>query len=291
MRVRCCFTFEALLRSLSEDRRRYILRGVFQLMIAYSLGTNSLCLLAQRSAEDTSLLAPSSSSVRNANPASTIKAPAKIALLVMPQSAESARIALTYNQKVGHKRVQQEIRDFVRFAGGEVAGRVEIRDYSLNPDNLRRFPVTTSAEFAILRSPLFQDSMPRILPFLQAYRAWRSIDILFHLPGAERAEETLHFTRDTLSVWLTRDSGAYSYHAEIAPGNANLPIPVFGVEPSAPAAPSSTETNVALRTNGPTVSASRFPLLLILAGSGLISGVILYFILMRRSVSNISIHH
>jgi hypothetical protein len=217
-------------------------------------------------------------------------APAKVAILVIPESADSARVALTYSGKVERKRVQQEIANLARFAGGRLAGKVEIRDYSLNPNNLRHFPVTTSAEFQLVQSPQFQDAEPRVLPYLQAFRKWGSLDVLFNLPGATESAGAMQFQSEPMSAWLFRDNGVYRVHAEIARGEAALPIPAFVPESAPPAVVPSGSGALSAAERTTASEPSSWPMMLIIAGGGLACGAGLYLLAARRSASKVSVH-
>jgi hypothetical protein len=215
-------------------------------------------------------------------------APAKVAILVMPESADSARVALTYHRKAPRKQVQQEIANLARLAGGRLSGNVEIKDYSLNPHNLSHFPVTTSAAFTLVQSPQFQDAEPRVLPYLQAFRTWGSLDVLFSLPGATESGGAMRFQSAPMSVWLFRETGVYRYHAEIVGGEAALPIPAFVPEPASSAA----ETSGAIRTPERLTASepSSWPMMLLIAGGGLVCGAGLYLLAVRRSGRKVSAH-
>lgn len=282
---RCCSTFWGSGPKPFTQKRGKRLRSFCQIALGLLLAVSAAPLIAQ-TGSDTKPKPSSPSSDSSQLPG---QATARVALLVLPQSANAARVALTYNVKVGHKQVRREVEALARFAGGQVAGPVKIRDYSLNPDNPRRFPVTTSAEFDLLASQ-FQDAAPHLLPYIQAFRIWGSIDVLFHLPGANATPVVSRFQSQLLNIWFYQDNGVYRYHAEVAGGKEDLPLPSFATNAPANQSLLPGETSEGAQAGTAPVPASRFPLMLILAGSGLICGVLLYFLAVRRSMGKISLH-
>jgi len=156
---------------------------------------------------------------------------------------------------------------------------VHIEDASLDPQNLKRFPVMTAAQFLLTRAPQFQDDEPRILPYIQAFREWRSIDILVHLSGVVASDQPQLFESAAMSVWLYRDQGMMRYHAELGKANSAdaLPPPQFN-QPAQPATIGGA-TRVEAKPDG----ASLLPLLLMGIGASLAGGACLYIIAMKRT--------
>ncbi|MCS6775129.1 MAG: hypothetical protein RMJ43_13050 [Chloroherpetonaceae bacterium] len=217
-------------------------------------------------------------------PARTSTRTANVAILVTPTSAHSARVALAYAGKVPHSRVRKQVLRLVTLTGGKLTSGIRLEDASLDPGNSRRFPVMTAAEFSMDLGRQFQEDEPVVLPYLKAFREWRRIDLLWHLPGAG-SEPVRRFESPVMSVWRFRDAQMLYYHADIHDNAAELPAPDFAVAHAghpdrthivdAGSAPGGTRS--------PGDTGSLLPVLLIGTGAVLSGGAILYLLAVRWS--------
>jgi hypothetical protein len=205
-------------------------------------------------------------------------------LFVHPDSPTTARIGLSYRKLVPHKQVEKEIAKLLSVSGWKLVGKPAISDGSVRPDNPKRFPPTTSAEFKVADAPQFHDNAPVLAPYLQAFQAWDHIEIMFVTTDLVPYNGVTEFHDPALDVTLSKSDGVYDYRITIREHSKKLPDVIPSAQEKVAQSSSKRGTTAESAPNGSTAvtpttanSASVFwPYTLILVGSLLVVGVACY---------------
>jgi len=161
-------------------------------------------------------------------------------------------------------------------------GRLHIEDSSPRPDNLKKFPKTTGAEFFLRQAPQSLDGAPTLQPYLRAFQAWDHLEVMFRLPsGAANSDQV--FESSAMRIHLFQNEEVYRYEVDVRDHAAPLPA---RIEFSSPASPSPVVP--AGPVARPTGSTSPFALLLIAVGACLAGCAGVWLLLSRRTVSGVS---
>ena len=210
---------------------------------------------------------------------------ADVVILVTPRSAEEAKVALVYNNSIPKDRVRHEIKLLIKATGGELGNDLAIDSKSIQPNDLKRFPIRSGASFTLLHSPQVHDLSPTLAPYLSAFQAWNHIEVIFSLPDLSEYNGIQTFESPELSVTLLRDPGVYRYEASIREHKKPLPeLVVVRNASSAIARVAPPPDPVISKENRvkQEPSASVLPIVLFLLGSCLTGGVAGYLFLARR---------
>ncbi|MCW3096037.1 MAG: hypothetical protein JWL77_1655 [Chthonomonadaceae bacterium] len=207
-----------------------------------------------------------------------------VMLFVHPDSPSTARIGLSYRKLVPHKQVEKEIAKLLSVSGWKLIGKPAISDASARPDNPKRFPPTTSAEFSVADAPQFHDNAPVLAPYLQAFQEWDRIEIMFVTTDLVPYNGVTDFHDPALDVTLTKSDGVYDYRIAVREHLKKLPDVIPSVQEKVAQSSVKRGTTAESAPNGSTAvtpapanSASVFwPYTLILVGGLLVVGVACY---------------
>jgi hypothetical protein len=216
-----------------------------------------------------------------APPGEPSQTPADVIVLVLPGSQDTARVGVAYRQRVPHARVTREIGRLAEKTGWRLGNDLVIRDESVHANNIVKFPVTTGAMFTLTQAPQVTGGIPALMPYLRAFQAWNTVEVMFGLPDLKPYRGIAKFDSTEFSARLIKNPNVYRYEVAIREHGKALPEPP-AVEPkTVPDAASSSSGAMAARTGAP--ASPSLPLMLILAGAGLIGGGGIYLLLSRRS--------
>ena len=195
-----------------------------------------------------------------------------VTILVIPTSGDTARVAIAYRRRVPRARVVEEIGK-LRAAGWGVGGRLDISDGSLRSDA----PKTTYGQFALVKAPQVVNNAPAVLPYLQAFQGWDHVTVVFQLSELTPYNGVDSFESRAIVVRRAPGENAYRYEALIQDHKGKLPTlnSVDGqITPGLhqPAAKAGAGMAIPL-----------LPLMLILLGTGLLSGVFVYSWISKRA--------
>ena len=229
--------------------------------------------------------APCMGQVSQPQEASGLKSQTDVIVLIVPQSAELANVALVYQNRVPEDRVRREINLLIKATGGKLGSDIHIETKSLQPNALSRFPSRTGANFTLLNSPQVHDSAPTLAPYLTAFQSWNHIEIIFSLNDLVPYNGIEEFDSQGLTVKLDKQPGVYCYEVDIR--EHDKPLPALIVERKASPVPSTSASvpvpNSIVEAEKPVPPASTLPMALFLAGCALTGGVVIYLALARKS--------
>lgn len=201
---------------------------------------------------------------------------ADVTVFVIPDSADTARVALVYNGVVPTNRVRSEINRLTE-AGWVINSDLRIEDRSVRPDISDAGPVNTGAFFSISKAPQVQDNAPVLLPYLKAFQNWKHITVLFNISDIEPYNGITQFDSDAVIVRLIPQEGAYRFEALILDHKRTLgPFPVNRE-------PKPNKTSVASTTTDGHSPGWLLPLMLGLLGVGVLGGIVVYLIVARHA--------
>ncbi len=201
---------------------------------------------------------------------------AQIGILVSPQGNNIYRVALSYEKRVNPSKVRQEIDALAQNTQGSLIGQPLIQDYSLDPSQLKLFPVTTSAIFLLSYNSAGNQTFQSLPAYLEAFRHEKHLQILFVSSGEGGERQNQEFTTPELKVTLTRSQGVERYDARILSDKGTLPVPVFAVSQNRVQEIPKDSANKPVESSGGSISR----ILLVLLG-GLGAGIAIYLIATR----------
>ncbi|HLK59576.1 MAG TPA: hypothetical protein VKU00_23645 [Chthonomonadaceae bacterium] len=140
------------------------------------------CLLSCLILSGTPVFGQTQQEGTDSSAASPAQANADVIVLVIPQSADQAQIALVYQNRVPEERVRREVQLLAKASGGKLADDLKIESKSIRPRDLTNFPIRTGASFTLLHSPQVHDSAPTLAPYLTAFQSWDHVEVIFSLP-------------------------------------------------------------------------------------------------------------
>jgi hypothetical protein len=144
-----------------------------------------------------------------------------VTIFVIPTSGDTARVSLAYRKRVPHMRVRQDIGKLA-VNGWSVAG-IRITDASIRPDDTIHAPVTTGAEFSLVKARQVVNNAPAVLPYLQAFQENDHISVVFNLSDLKPYNGVEDFVSDALVVRRMPEVNAYHYEALIQDHKGRLP--------------------------------------------------------------------
>jgi hypothetical protein len=218
-----------------------------------------------------------------AAPVDPTQKPADVIVLVRPLSADTANVGLVYRQRVSHDRVKREITRLTESSGWRIGRDLVIKDESVHADNTAQFPVTTGAMFTLTQAPQIANGVPALMPYLHAFQKWNIVEVMFGQSDLTPYRGPDKFDSAAYSVRLIKNPNVYRYEVAIREHDRALPEPPAVAAKTAPDSASVSSGAMAARAGLPTPPS--LPLMLILAGAGLIGGAGIYRLLTRRTPS------
>lgn len=210
-------------------------------------------------------------------------------LFVRQSSPTTARIGLSYGKKIPHGRVEIEIKKLLTVSGWKLSGTPSISDETMRPDDPKRFPPKTGAEFEVADAPQFHDNAPTLAPYLKAFQSWDHLEILFATTDLVPYNGVTSFRSPALDVTLEKSDGIYDYRVTIRDHSGELPalIPdrasaganVGTTTPTGTAAQLPRSSVASTETNS---TSSFWPYALIIVGGVLAGGVGIYLFAKRQ---------
>ena len=204
----------------------------------------------------------------------------QVGILISPQGNNTYRVAISYPKRVAESKVKQEIAALVQNTQGNLLSPPVIQDYSLYPEKLKRFPVTTSAMF-VLAYVAPSDQAFSILPaYIGAFRAEKNLQVIFVSQGERGEQNPQEFTTPEMKVILTRSVGVERYEVQIRAEQGKLPPPIFSVSQK------KTQESVKSPANQPAKPlGSNFSRILLIVLGGLGAGVTIYLVATRLATA------
>ena len=189
-----------------------------------------------------------------------------------------------YGKIVPHAQVRSEVGRLLAMTGWELATDLPIQDARVNPD----YPKTTGTMFTLQKAPQLQKGVPALRPYLKAWQALSTLEVMFALPEAQASPNVERYENKAFVAELHKSLGVYRYEVTLKDHQGELPE--LGTSVSLPptstnqeSSPSETKPNI---KQEPSRSTSNLPVLLIVMGGILCIGAATYMSLSRRSPRN-----
>lgn len=161
----------------------------------------------------------------------------QVGILVSPQGNNLYRVAISYPKRMAAAKVMQEIAALVQNTQGNLLSPPIIQDYSLaddpggtrpiSPEQLQRFPVTTSVQFVISYMAPSEQAFAILPAYIGAFRAEKNLQVIFVSRGEQGELSSQEFVTPEMKVILTRSVGVERYEVQIRAAKGNLPAPIF----------------------------------------------------------------
>lgn len=205
----------------------------------------------------------------------------QVGILISPQGNNLYRVAISYPKRVAESKVKQEIATLVQNTQGNLMGPPIIQDYSLDPTQLKRFPVTTSAMFVVAYVAPSDQAFSILPAYISAFRSEKNLQVIFVSQGEQGELTPQEFVTPEMKVILTRSVGVERYEVQIRAEKGNLPVPIFSVSQKKTQESPKSAANQAKKQKSS--NGSRI-LLVVLGGLG--AGLIIYLAATRLMLSH-----
>lgn len=211
--------------------------------------------------------------------------PADVIVLVIPTSADTARIGLAFRQHRSTRSVREDIARLSAITGWRIGSKIDVSDESVHPDNMSKYPKTTGAQFTVSQAPQIVNSAPALLPYLRAFQKWNHVEVMFGVPDITPYRGVTFLDTPALRVDLIKEDGVYRYEADIHDHQSTLPALVDTPRPP------STENTSGVPAKAERRVATDPPLwtrVLMILGAGLLCSAGTYLLLSRLSTGRVS---
>jgi hypothetical protein len=204
----------------------------------------------------------------------------KLGIFILPQPNGSYRVALSYAGRAPQTQVKKEIAALVQNTQGTLLSAPTIQDYSLDPSNLKKFPVTTSALFQMTQGVAGTPSYLLLKPYLAAFRGQKQLEILIEVPAEQGDPQVQTFKKPELNVSFHRSKGIHRYQVEILAASGNLPDPIFSIPSSQMQENTPPVANSLTKSRGVGLGS-----VLVAVACGVLAGLVIYFLAVRVVLS------
>lgn len=198
-----------------------------------------------------------------------------VSILVVPTSQNSARISVAYRKEVTKDQVKQDI-SRLALKGWTVAPRIELQNRSMRPDDIVKYPATTSASFSVSSAPQFVNGLPDILTYARAFQQWDHIAALVSVASIHSSSEVQKFDSPSISVERTQEESLDHYEILIKDHQGALPAILFGTGSFGAQSAISTPSDAGQAK--PDFFSKILPFTLLIVGAGILTGAGTYLI-------------
>lgn len=219
---------------------------------------------------------PGSSSAVSAQSGGPPLSPADVVILAVPTAPTTVRVAVGYSGVVARDRVNNEVRGLAAAGGWQLGPDVTINTERVQARHPDKFPRTTGAMFTLYSAPQVADASPVLGPYLQAFRRWDHIEVIFGVGDITPYRGVTTLRTPALSVQLVKDPGVYRYEVDIHDHTGSHFDLSQGIRP---AISNVDEARPAARSRR---AASPLPLILMLVGGLITTGAVAALALFRK---------
>lgn len=138
-----------------------------------------------------------------------------VVIFVNPVSQDAVNLGIAYSRMIPHGQVKKDIVHLLQASGWKLGSTVGIDDASNHPGSANS-PRTTAIEMNLVQAPQIRQSVPDLLPYLQAFQRFDHVEVNFILPPLNPdLTQDLTTTDQYVARLLSRDRGVYRYETTL----------------------------------------------------------------------------